>query len=85
MSDCGHTKLFMDDVIRGPTQYPSCLLCQVESLERHLKTSEGKLEALTTAVDWVINDASYKPPELIGDVAERWVYKLREARGLPNE
>src|SRR5688572_21712577 len=41
---CGHTKLYTSNW-RGTEQYPSCLLCQVDSLERRLKESEGKLSA----------------------------------------
>jgi hypothetical protein len=38
-------------------------------------------DKLRTAVEWVLTDAAYKPPELVGDVAERWIWKLRETLG----
>lgn len=43
MSACGHTKLYSSDW-RGAEEYPSCLLCQVESLERALKAAESRLD-----------------------------------------
>lgn len=42
-----------------------------------------EIRKLRQAVDWIIDDAAYKPPELVGDVAARWIHRLREARGLP--
>lgn len=36
---------------------------------------------LESAVDWVLSDADYKAPEQIGPVAQRWITRLREARG----
>ena len=38
-------------------------------------------KSMEEAVDWVLNDAAYKAPEQIGIVAERWIEKLREAKG----
>lgn len=32
---------------------------------------------LVAAVRWILNDAAYKPPEEIGDVAQRWLDRLR--------
>jgi hypothetical protein len=31
------------------------------------------------AVEWVLNDASFKAPEQIGPVAERWIDRLESA------
>jgi len=39
---------------------------------------EGHL-ALLAAVDWVLNDAAFKAPEQMGQVAERWVARLSRA------
>lgn len=37
-----------------------------------------KLLEIQEAIRWILNDASYKPPEEIGDIAERWISKLRQ-------
>lgn len=42
-----------------------------------------EIQAVMDAVAWIINDAGYKPPEMVGEVAERWIHKLRQAKGLP--
>jgi|SRR5271155_2977367 len=34
---------------------------------------------LKVAVEWVLSDASFKAPEQIGQVAEGWIDRLREA------
>jgi hypothetical protein len=42
---------------------------------------EAENERMKAAITWVIKDAAYKPPEMIGDVAERWISRLREVMG----
>jgi hypothetical protein len=32
-----------------------------------------------TAIEWVLNDAGYKPPEELSDIALRWLHRLRQA------
>lgn len=36
-------------------------------------------DRLREAVDWVLNDANYKAPEEIKDIAERWLQRLQAA------
>jgi len=37
------------------------------------------LATLLDAVKWVLNDAAFKAPEQMGEVAERWVARLERA------
>lgn len=34
---------------------------------------------IVDAVDWILKDASVRPPEMIGPVAKRWLDRLAEA------
>lgn len=35
--------------------------------------------SLKQAVDWILNDASYKDPEILGDIGLSYVQRLRKA------
>ena len=40
-------------------------------------TLNERYQRLREAAQWVLDDAAYKPPEIIGDIAERWIHRLR--------
>lgn len=42
------------------------------SLQEEARTELARLERIETVVKWVLNDAAYKPPEVVGVVGERW-------------
>jgi hypothetical protein len=50
-----------------------------EEWEENVGAAAGESTELRAAVDWVLNDAAYKAPELIGPVCARWIDRLQRA------
>lgn len=55
-------------------------MSQVSDLNARLLKAERSRDTLRDAIDWVLSDAVYKPPEEIGDIAQRWLSRLRAAK-----
>jgi hypothetical protein len=67
--------------MRGPLDRPQER--GIASIPESVAVPEQSIEALREAAEWVINDANYKAPEQIGEVAERWLGRLRAALSQP--
>lgn len=55
-------------------------MTHVMDLTVKLLKAEKERDKLRDAIDWVLSDAVYKPPEEIGDIAQRWLARLRAAK-----
>lgn len=40
---------------------------------------QDRIDVLERAIKWVLTDASFKAPEQIDDIAERWIDVLQDA------
>lgn len=48
-------------------------------LAEQLAAAREEREEVVAAIEWVLSDAKYRSPELINDVAERWIARLKQA------
>jgi hypothetical protein len=69
-------------VLNGYDALAAELAGQVAWKERYMREvleAADRIRELEADIRWVLNDAAYKPPEAIGQVAQRWVDRLRSA------